>query len=489
MSTIGTAYVQIMPSSQGLGSAITKEVTGAGAEAGKGFGGKFSGALSGMDIGKKVALGVAGVGVAAGAAGKAIFDFAQNTAATADNVDKMSQRLGLSKKTFQEMDFVMSQSGVDINSFQTGMKSLLKNMDGVTEGNKAAIENFEKLGVSVTDSNGNMRSQEDVLKDSIVAFQNMANGADKSRLAQELFGKQGQEMLPLLNAEAGSFEAMSKQANDLGLVMSDTAIASGVQLTDSIDQAKRSFSALGAQLGVAVMPIVQKVLNFIIANIPKMRAAFQTAMPYIQTLIKGFSSVISAVLPVARTVFNAIVPIIGTMVNAAGRYLTTWSASFTAVVTSIRTAKEKIGEIIDKIKGFFKGDIKLNIKLPKLSVSAGEAPFGIGGKGKLPSFSVKWAKRGYSEALMANSPSLIGIGDGNGNELITGERHLRNLIREESGRGQAVTLEQVAMLLQKYLPAIAANKDFYIDGTKVSKAIGSPMYKVINELSYQKARL
>ena len=95
-------------------------------------------------------------------AGGALLKIASNSASAADNIDKMSQKLGLSRQGFQELDFVLSQSGADINSFQSGMKSLLTNMDKCNEGNATSIANFEKLGVSVTDATGKLRSQEDV---------------------------------------------------------------------------------------------------------------------------------------------------------------------------------------------------------------------------------------------------------------------------------------------------------------------------------------
>lgn len=228
-----------------------------------------------------------GTAIVAGAtaAGTAMVAFATKSAATCDEIDKMSQRLGISREAYQELDFALSQSGVDINSFQTGMKSLLANMDKVSEGNATATANFETLGVAVQNADGSLRSQEDVLWDTISAFQAMENSAEKSRLAQELFGKQGQEILPLLNAESGSIEEMKQQAHDLGLVLSDELIDDGVELTDSLDQTKRAFGAIVTQLGGALMPIVTRVSDYI-----------QQALPTIQTLIGGLAPVLTQML-------------------------------------------------------------------------------------------------------------------------------------------------------------------------------------------------
>lgn len=259
------------------------------------------------------------------AAGTAMYKMATNTASTTNEIDKMSQRLGLSRAAYQELDFVLSQSDVDINSFQTGMKTLLARMDGVTEGNKTAIENFKKLGVSVVDASGKLRTQEDVLFDTIAAFQGMENSAEKSRLAQEMFGKQGQEILPLLNAQSGSLEEMRKQAQDLGLVLGDDVIDAGVQLTDTLDQTKRSIGSVMTQLGGALIPLIQGAAEFVLSNTPTIRGMLVMLIPVITQLGNGLlpplmdlvSSIfplliqlIAAILPTATQIVSVLLPVI-----------------------------------------------------------------------------------------------------------------------------------------------------------------------------------
>ncbi|MBD5498016.1 MAG: hypothetical protein HDR11_09685 [Lachnospiraceae bacterium] len=182
----------------------------------------------------------AGFSAAIAGAATAVAGYAVSQAETLDEIDKMSQRLGMSREEYQKWDFVLSQSGVDITSFQTGMKSLTKNMDAVTEGNKTAIENFQKLGVSVTNADGSLRGQEETLLDVVKAFQSMPESTEKARLAQELFGKQGQEIMPLLNSETGSVEELMQKCEDLGIIIGDDAVDAGVEFTDTLDQLKRS---------------------------------------------------------------------------------------------------------------------------------------------------------------------------------------------------------------------------------------------------------
>ena len=189
--------------------------------------------------------------------------FATSSASTADHIDKMSQKIGISRQAYQELDFICSQSGTSVDNLQAGMKSLTSAMDGARDGTASNVAQFERLGVAVTNTDGTFRSQEDVFFDTITALQGMDDQTEKARLATELFGRSGTELLPLLNSESGSIEEMRNQAHELGLVLDDELIDSGVQLTDSLDQTKRAFQSIAVQLGGALMPIITEVSSYI----------------------------------------------------------------------------------------------------------------------------------------------------------------------------------------------------------------------------------
>ena len=90
-------------------------------------------------VGKAMATAAAAIGAGAVTAGKKIWDMANDTAAAGDTVDKMSQKLGMSAEAYQEWDYVLSQSGADIESMGAGFKSLTNLVDKATSGNDAAV--------------------------------------------------------------------------------------------------------------------------------------------------------------------------------------------------------------------------------------------------------------------------------------------------------------------------------------------------------------
>ena len=87
----------------------------------------------------------------------------------------------------------------------------------------------------------------------------------------------------------------------------------------------------------------------------------------------------------------------GDLKSAVSKVKNTFGSIKDAIADKIEGARDAVKNAIDKIKGFFPlsiGKIFSNLKIPKISVSGGKAPFGIAGKGKLPNFNVKWNAEG-----------------------------------------------------------------------------------------------
>lgn len=238
----------------------------------------------------------AGIATAAAAGATALAGMSVKAAGTTDNIDKMSQKIGVSRQAYQELDFICSQSGMSVDKLQGGMKSLTAAMDGAKSGTESNIQQFKRLGVEVTNTDGTFRSQEDVMWDTLNALQNMENQTEKARLATELFGKSGTELMPLLNGQSGSIEEMKQKAHDLGLVLNDDAIDAGVKFTDTMDQAKRSLTSIVTKIGVGVMPIFQNFLDFIISNMPTIQVIFTAVFGVVENIVTSVGNVISEIL-------------------------------------------------------------------------------------------------------------------------------------------------------------------------------------------------
>ncbi|WP_209511581.1 hypothetical protein [Sedimentibacter acidaminivorans] len=272
------------------------------------------------------------IGAGATAAGAALLGVANKAAETTDHIDKMSQKLGMSREGFQEWDFILSQNGASIDGMQAGMKTLTNQVDELSKGGKVATDAFGQLGLSYEDMAG--LSQEQIFEKTIVALQGVEDTTKRAAIANDLLGKSGSELAPLLNAGADSVEAMKKQAKDLGLVMSDDAVNAGVKFTDTMDQLKRSFGAVFTQVGTAVMPMFTDFANWIIKNMPAIQSVFKNVFTTISTVAStAYEWFNTYLLPILVTLYGwieenmpAIKKVVEFVFEAIGKYVkTVWS--------------------------------------------------------------------------------------------------------------------------------------------------------------------
>ncbi len=226
------------------------------------------------------------IGAGTAAAGVAILGMATKASDVLDRVDKLSQKIGLSKKGFQEWDFIMSQSGASIESLQMGFKTLTGRVQEVIDGTGDGAELFKQLGISVRDSSGAVKNQEQLFNEIVKAFQGMENGSIKAALANDLLGRSGSELMPLLNGTAGSVEELRKKANDLGIVLSDEAIDAGVKFTDAMDLLKRSMKGLMVNIITPLIPKFTELFNHLTSKIPDMKDFANNAIDTISNSIK-----------------------------------------------------------------------------------------------------------------------------------------------------------------------------------------------------------
>lgn len=240
-ATLGTAYVQVVPSTEGiageLSSAFDTAGTDAGVSSGKKFGDSFGGALgAAMKTG-----GIAVAGVAAGvtALGGAFAKSAGDVASYGDDVDKMSQKIGISSQAYQEWDAILQHSGTSMSAMRPAMKTLFTQAQNGSDA-------FQKLGMSQEEV-ANM-SREDLFAATITALQGVTDENEKATLAQELLGRGATEMGALLNTSAEDTEEMRKKVHELGGVMSDDAVKASAKYQDSLQDMQTAIN--GAKMGI-----------------------------------------------------------------------------------------------------------------------------------------------------------------------------------------------------------------------------------------------
>lgn len=255
--TIGTYYFQLAPSAEGVSEKMSAVLGDAGKDAGGSIASGLSGALTGVAgfAGAALAGVTAAVGTLTGAiveSGEALLDATVAAAEYGDNVDKMSQKMGMSAEAYQEWDAVMQHNGTSMETLKASMKTL---------SNAAENQNEAFAALGITEEELANLSQEDLFGRVIEGLQGMEEGTERTYIAGQLLGRGATELGPLLNMTAEETQAMKDRLHELGGVMSDEDVAAAAQFQDSLQDMTTGFEALQRNLVSEFMPSLTSVMD------------------------------------------------------------------------------------------------------------------------------------------------------------------------------------------------------------------------------------
>lgn len=226
----------------------------------------------------KTALGVGSAIVGAAATvGTATIGMAKDAAATADTIDKASIRMGVSKEYYQELAYAAGQCGVEMSVMEMAGKKL------------------EGSGLDLSDA-----------MNEIMSF---GTESERSAKAAELFGdKVAYQLSPLIEQSTESYDDLIQRSHDLGLIMSDEAVTSGVQFGDLLSDLSQSIGMLSTNLGASLFPILNQLIEYAIGYMPQVQALVDEFAPVV-------SGMLDALLPMLFQVSEEILPVLFDTLN------------------------------------------------------------------------------------------------------------------------------------------------------------------------------
>ncbi len=203
------------------------------------------------------ALAAAAGGVAAVVGGaKWLVDLTGKSIEAAGHLADLAQSTGVSGETLSRYAHSAKMAGTDIDGLAGGLQKLSIKMDAASSGGTEAAAAFARLGVNVNDSNGKIRSTDEVLGDVADAFSQMEDGAGKTAVAVDLFGKAGAALIPFLNQGRDGLEEAARAADALGLTLSNETIAAADMTGDALDTVGAIATGLGNKIMAEVLPTV-----------------------------------------------------------------------------------------------------------------------------------------------------------------------------------------------------------------------------------------
>lgn len=221
---------------KGLGDAETKA---------RGMGGSIGNAL-GM-AGKTSVAAFGAIAGAATVAGGAVVKATGDVASYGDNIDKMSQKMGLTAEAYQEWDAVMQHSGTSMETMKASMKTLAS---AAEKGNDA----FAALGI--TEDQLAKMNQQEIFEATIAGLQQVEDDTQRTYLAGQLLGRGATELGALLNTSAEETQAMRDRVHELGGVMSDEAVKASAKYQDTLQDMTTAFDGMKRGIVSDFLPAV-----------------------------------------------------------------------------------------------------------------------------------------------------------------------------------------------------------------------------------------
>lgn len=230
-----------------------------------------------------------------------------------------------------------------------------------------------------------------------------------------------EKLAPIIDKVITFIENASNPDTEVGAAFKDLADfvtmcqSTLTQFNQSLNITNGGLTALQIILSMIKIPIA-----LVTGAIIGVQAAFQLVTKGGRGVINTFKTMGQGFKELAIMAKNAVMTVVSffqqlraKVVNVVTTIISKFREIRSKIAEPFVTAYNKIKEIIEKIKGFFPlklGKLFSEIKLPKLNITKGQAPWGIAGKGKKPTFSLDWVSW-YKTGGIFTSPNVIGVGE------------------------------------------------------------------------------
>jgi hypothetical protein len=272
---------------------------------------------------------LAGLGVALSAAG--LGAMVKSALGSADALNKLSQRVGITVESLSTLVPAAELSGVSAQTFETGLKKLATTMFEAATGSEESARRLKALGVEFKNQDGTLRATDAVLLDLADRLQAMPDGAQKSALAVQLFGKSGAELIPFLNQGREGIAALTGEMEALGVQIGGDTAAQAEVFNDSLAKLRLAATSLANRVIEAFLPALNEMAGGMVESAKQggaLRAILDGVVLVLKTLALGAATVGKA--------FIALGEAIGAGVAAAVEALRGNTAGAKAIIAELK---------------------------------------------------------------------------------------------------------------------------------------------------------
>jgi hypothetical protein len=296
----------------------------------------------------------AGMAIAAAmaAAGLAVGAMVRNSINSADAASKQAQAIGVTVESLTGLQYAAELAGVSNDALTSSLGRFNRVIGDAEQGMVKQRQAFDDLGISIRGANGEVKNSDALLLEVAEKFSKYEDGAQKSAVAQELFGRSGAALIPLLNQGADGITELTDEAARLGLVLDTETARAAEQFNDSLTTLRAAGKGVGNTLMRDLLPSLNSITGLMLDYSENTDAA-STASKALDNVLKSLVTVgisISAVFEAAGKRLGAL----------AAAFMAAISGDFKGAYTIMDEANKdsvKIGEdTVKRLRKLWSGD-------------------------------------------------------------------------------------------------------------------------------------
>lgn len=178
-------------------------------------------------------------------------------------LDKLSQKTGVSVEQLSRLQNAAKLAEVSNEELNTGFRKLAASIQEAHAGSGKAADAFKLLGVNVNDAQGHTKAMDALLLEVAEKFAGFRDGANKSALAMDIFGRSGTALIPFLNKGREGIEELAKKSDELGATMGGKSVEAAKRYKDAMNELGLAATALKITLGDFLLPILTKFVKLV----------------------------------------------------------------------------------------------------------------------------------------------------------------------------------------------------------------------------------
>ncbi len=176
---------------------------------------------------------------------------------TFDKIGESAEKIGVTTDAFQELQYAAMLSGVGAEGMEKALEQLNRRAGETAAGVGEAKDTFKRLGVSVLDESGKIKTADALLVELAEKFEGIKSPAERAAAAGKLFGEElGTKMAAMLAKGTAEMEKLRQEARDLGVVVDEHILKSAAGAADKLDAMAK---AIDINLKTAVIDLAPEL--------------------------------------------------------------------------------------------------------------------------------------------------------------------------------------------------------------------------------------